>query len=364
MISVSRKPPVVASPIPTASEQKPPATIAALPARKDSGVKGPSINDVFEPNRPSNDWTGPNPSSMQLVDLFSLDLNDPEVIQDLAETFGVENVNLYKRSDDSEFDGALVGVDKAIKMDDLQGKKDLSSIKPGELSPFQPKRLKNEELIIQVNGINTNLSEQKAALQATANATGSRVVGIHNATDGFVGDLTQSLGDKLNTGKNPAVDSMRDIVLGELRAGRNVHLMAHSQGGLITSRALGEVAEQLKKENKFELMGRIRVETFGAASGRYPDGPKYVHYINSGDPISNWFGVEGSTSFYNNPGTDIHGNKAEIVTFSEKSFLAAHSYNDVYLKHRRDFGEVYGDLARPLIVQNPNGPRVIPIKRD
>ncbi|EPX60689.1 hypothetical protein D187_001338 [Cystobacter fuscus DSM 2262] len=57
------------------------------------------------------------------MDLSGLDLNNPEVIQDLAETFGVENVNLQKRSNDSEYDGAIVGVDKAIKMDDLQGTK-------------------------------------------------------------------------------------------------------------------------------------------------------------------------------------------------------------------------------------------------
>ncbi|WNG20943.1 hypothetical protein [Cystobacter fuscus] len=357
MLSVNRnRPTVVPPPSPVATPPTPPATPSTDPSPTGPTHLGYSKDDVFEAASNGADDLAKASSYEEPLDISGLDLNNPEVIQDLAETFGVEHVNLQKRSNDSEFDGALVGVDKAIKMGDLQGMRDLSALKPGDLSPFEPKnwRDKKNELIIQVNGINTDLSQQKQALQATADATGASVIGIHNATDGFAGDLMQSVGDKLNTGKNLAVDSMRDIVLGELRAGKKVHLMAHSQGGLITSRALGEVAEQLKKENKSDLMGQIKVETFGAASGRYPDGPQYVHYINESDPVSNLFGVEGSTSFMNNPGKDVLGHEARIIKFKEKSLIAAHNYNDVYMKHREDFNAAYGGVSNRFVVQDPS----------
>ncbi|NJM52564.1 MAG: hypothetical protein HC846_03675 [Blastocatellia bacterium] len=99
----------------------------------------------------------------------------------------------------------------------------------------------NNETLIYVNGIRTNVAGQANSLQAIADNTGSRVVGIHNATEGTGVDLLQSFGDKLDIGNNPAVDTLADTVYNELRAGREVHLMAHSQGAIITSRALEDV---------------------------------------------------------------------------------------------------------------------------
>ncbi|OJH33420.1 hypothetical protein [Cystobacter ferrugineus] len=273
---------------------------------------------------------------------------------------------LDKRSSDSPFDGALVGVDKTIKREDLVGKKDLPPVGVHDIEGFTPKN-KNSytgETIIQVNGIATTLDEQKKALQATADATGARVVGIHNATDGFVQDLGQSIGDKTGLGTNVAVDSLRDVVLQELRAGRPVHLAAHSQGGLITSRALGEVAEQLKKEGRDpKLLARIKVETFGAAAGRYPDGPQYVHYVNKADNVSDLFGVEGHTSFFANPGRDAYGRPAVVNHFDDSAGLvASHSYQDIYLKHRDDFDLAYSGPG--LVIQVPNRSRGIKLRLD
>ncbi|MFY1826863.1 hypothetical protein ACN47A_13165 [Myxococcus fulvus] len=59
---------------------------------------------------------------------------------------------------------------------------------------------------------------------------------LHGLTGDFVADLAQCVGDKLDKGKNPAVDTLVDTVYGELKAGREVHLTGYSQGGLITAR--------------------------------------------------------------------------------------------------------------------------------
>ncbi|WNG24929.1 hypothetical protein F0U62_13595 [Cystobacter fuscus] len=292
------------------------------------------------------------------IDITKLDLNNRQVVADLAKKLGIEQVNLNKRTNDVEFDGALVGVDKAIKQKDLGGKNDLPPVSLQDIEGYTPNTFVHRPergTIIQINGINTTLEQQKQALQATADATGAKVVGIHNATEGLAGDLQQSVGDKLNVGNNPAVTSLANVILQELRAGRPVHLMAHSQGGLITSRAIEEVTKQLKSEfedvvnddgqrvkrDKTRLLYLIKVETFGAASGRYPDGPRYVHYVNTKDPVSNLFGVEGALSFFNHKGKDSKGEEAKVIPLTEKSLIQAHSYTDVYLKERKNFDEVY-----------------------
>ncbi|ADO68816.1 hypothetical protein [Stigmatella aurantiaca] len=386
MISVNRNQPAAAA-VARSTPEKPPETAAPAAVASNAATQQ-SAMDVFEAQGMQNSSADKNSmntssetlkdnSSMtssgvgagivepsEIVDLGQADLSNPSTVDDLSKTFGVEGVKLAKRVSDSEFDGALVGVDKTIKLEDLGGKKDQGPVKLDDIEGFTPKNshAQRPETIIQINGINTNLSEQKTALQATADATGAKVVGIHNATDGFIGDLAQSVGDKTNLGKNLAVDSLRDTVLSELRAGKNVHLMAHSQGGLITSRALGQVADELKKEGKSDLLYKVKAETFGAASGRYPDGPRYVHYINKGDPVSNVFGVEGKTSFMNHPGKDAMGRDARIVGFSDKSGIAAHNYNDVYLNHRKDFDLMYHGPG--LVVQDPNRPRPFHFKPD
>jgi hypothetical protein len=365
MVSISRQaPPSVSAPPP------PPAvaenTEAAPVSAASSASSLQNLQDAFEqqmqPTGTAPNTMSPDPgistsgmgAAPPVVDLAQADLNDSKTVEDLSKIFGVEGTQLQKRVSDSEFDGALVGVDKTIKMGDRGGVKDQGPINLEDIEGFTPKngRLRSNETIIQINGINTNLSQQKEALQATADATGTKVVGIHNATDGFVGDLMQSVGDKTNMGKNLAVDALRDTVLSELKAGKNVHLMAHSQGGLITSRALGQVSDELKKEGKSDLLYKVSAETFGAASGRYPDGPRYVHYVNTKDPVSNVFGVEGATSFRNHPGQDAMGRKAVVIPFEEKSGIAAHNYNDVYMSHRRDFNLAYNGPG--LVVQDPN----------
>jgi hypothetical protein len=289
------------------------------------------------------------------IDIRKLNLDDPKVVEELTKQLGIDPVNLHKRTNDVEFDGALVGVDKTIKQEDLVGKKDLEAVKLKDIEGFTPRpgtKRPSGETIIQINGINTSLDEQKSALQTTADATGAKVVGIHNATEGVLGDLKQSVTDKLNVGTNEAVESLRDVILSELRDRRPVHLMAHSQGGLITSRALGEVAKELERTGETNLLYRIKVETFGAASGRYPDGPRYVHYVNNKDPVSNLFGVEGATSFRSHPGKDIFGRQAKIVEFSAKSLIEAHSYQGTYLQERLPFDLAYDGPG--LVIQDRN----------
>ena len=197
--------------------------------------------------------------------------------------------------------------------------------------------------VLYVNGIQTNLAGQANSLQAIADTTGARVIGIHNATEGFVADLAQCVKDKLDKGTNPAVDTLADTLYTEIKAGRNVHLMAHSQGGLISSRALNDVYNRLRIEDGMSVqqaqqaMSRINVETFGAAAMRYPDGPNYVHYVNRGDPVPGMFGL-GPVADRWNPAVD-GGAGSRVHHFNDFKLnpIAAHGFESIYLQHRVPF---------------------------
>lgn len=217
----------------------------------------------------------------------------------------------------------------------------IAAYTPSNTIPGAPLKPEAGETFIYVNGISTTKEAQERTLQAFADRTGGRVIGIHNATEGAATDLLQALGDKLDLGKNPAVDSLADTVYGELKAGRPVHLLGHSQGALITSRALTDVKQRLMvedgmtREQAEALLSNVKVETFGGAAANYPDGPQYVHYINEADLAPDVLGLD-------QPGLPNHaGRDARFVRFNSHDLnpAAGHSINDTYVPQRIPFDE-------------------------
>ena len=150
------------------------------------------------------------------------------------------------------------------------------------------------------------------------------------------------------------MDTVANTVYNELKAGHKIHLLAHSQGGLITSRALSDVYQRLRVEDGLskadteKLLSRVQVETFGAAAGHYPNGPAYVHYINSNDPVPNLFGL-GSKLDRHNP-TLNPGRNAVVHHFKQGHFWnisGTHSFDSVYLPRRAPFEQARrGDFTR------------------
>lgn len=191
---------------------------------------------------------------------------------------------------DRQYDGLYVGAG---------GRTFQPSTPLSEVPPVLPSngRVTTNETLLYVNGISTDKDAQARSLQQIADVTGARVVGVHNATQGMFVDLLQSAGDIADIGGNPAVDTLADTVYNEITAGRGVHLLAHSQGGLITSRALQDVYNRLRLEDGMTgrqaeaLLSRVRVETFGSAAASYPNGPQYVHYINRLDIVPGAVGL-------------------------------------------------------------------------
>ncbi|HWS54013.1 MAG TPA: hypothetical protein VN228_07800 [Pyrinomonadaceae bacterium] len=234
------------------------------------------------------------------------------------------------RGADTRYDGHFVGAD---------GRTFPPSTPLSEIPPVLPSSGRdNGQTILYVNGISTTKDSQFDSLREIADHTGARVVGIHNATQGALVDIIQSGGDTLDIGRNPAVDALASTVYEEITAGRTVNLMAHSQGALITSRALQDVRGRLMLEDGLSrreaerVLSRVNVETFGGAAGSYPDGPRYVHYVNRFDPVSTLFGLGPFANPLVRPGRG-----AVVHRFAE--FDNAHGFDATYLPRRVPFDE-------------------------
>lgn len=249
--------------------------------------------------------------------------------------------------------------------------------------------------VIYVNGIRTSLKGHADSLKAIA-SQGLAVVGIYNATagadgantltragKGMVGDLGQSLGDKLDLGDNKAVDTLTKLIYSRVKISAPMHIIAHSQGALITSRALNHTIDRLAADRaaapemraefqefktrfilstggrviitdsmlraafKESLKPRItqsgqlsiiKVETYGGAAYTYPDGPRYIHSYNKGDKYVPMLVGQGVP--FAHPGRD-----AVVIPFNEpySNPVDAHSFDKVYLRHRcrQSFDELY-----------------------
>ncbi len=214
---------------------------------------------------------------------------------------------------------------------------------PIERDPSQP-------LVLHVNGIMTDLPGQQQALDAIAGQVpNAQVVGIHNATQGLLGDLGQAALDIFNKGSNPAVDSLADTMYAELEAGRPVHVMAHSQGGLVTSRAVEQVRQRLMMEGGLTpeqataRLNDVHIESFASAAPSWPDGPQYVHYINRADPVPGLVGLGAGPTEKGHPGEG-----AQIHYFTDLGGgTGFHNFNDTYLEQRVPFEQARaGDFSQ------------------
>ena len=176
------------------------------------------------------------------------------------------------------------------------------------------------DLVIYVNGINTDVEKQMWDMK-NISRTGRQVIGVHNATAGMLRDLAECVADKANAGENPAVDTVKKLIKQGLDAGRQVALVAHSQGGLVCSRALWELQEEemqdgLSLQGVEDKLSHVSLETAGAAAYQYPRGPRYFHQINTVDPVAMLAGL-GSRA----PGTEPgQGSRVEYFTEVRKPF--------------------------------------------
>lgn len=210
--------------------------------------------------------------------------------------------------------------------------------------------------IIYVNGINTTSLDHCRTLNAIAEQTCARVVGVYNAHEGDLTDKAQTGQDRrlikqanagkrvpTRDGRNPAVDTLQDQVSKEIREGRSPEIWAHSQGGAVTSLALYEVRNDLTvKTGDPNPLAGVKVTSFGAAAPSWVDGPSYEHYIHANDLTPSLFGLghspDGDTRNAGR-GATVHRFSGEPGSFVEEADLrwlpaktANHGVEEIYLR--------------------------------
>jgi hypothetical protein len=222
-----------------------------------------------------------------------------KAVRDPARNHG--NYGLWAPSD--RIDGFFVAGDQRLypPAADLFALPPVVASNRTDSTPMPPKQRID---VVYVNGIGTPAAQQLEDMQATADFMSvkgglhAEVRGIHNGTDGAVQDVLQAAGDKFGIGRNRAVDTLKGVVLDRVASGKPLNLVVHSHGTIIASRALREaklalVMEHGKSRSEAEsaLADTVRVMTTGNASWRFPDGPKYVHVMNTRDRVTVGLGL-------------------------------------------------------------------------
>jgi hypothetical protein len=222
------------------------------------------------------------------------------------------------------YDGMYLGAGSQVFNPASNSLKDVPTIKPqnGE----------SKGLTVFVNGVGATPQGAVSEMQKLANKSGNEVVGIYNATQGFIKDILQATGDKFDIGKNPASDQLATLIHDTLKSGQPLHIAGYSQGGAIVARAITDVKNQfmledgMSKADAEKLLGNLTVETFAGAGSHFQDGPAYTHYVNRADIVPQLFGVGAPLSH--------PGKNADVRTFNTWNPFTAHGW-DKYMSQYR-----------------------------
>ena len=199
------------------------------------------------------------------------------------------------------------------------------------------------------NGIRNTDGEACESMKRIAEARCVEVVGIYNATDGFLSDIGECVEDINRTGATPAVRSQLIYLRQQLAVPGNapVVLYAHSQGGLITQRALVRLKRQYVYQNRIDGMsmsqanaaaerslGRVQVYSFGTAEQGWPVGPVVHRSTNEYDPVPKIIRAAQSNKPNTYPAAQDPAGALPVDSFKTPA-LNPHSMNDVYLPHMK-----------------------------
>lgn len=240
----------------------------------------------------------------------------------------------------------------------------------------------NRTPILYVNGITLPPHQAYGNALKLSRAAEQPVLAIYNATEGEVADVLQAIGDKFSVGDPASVKTIRGIILSAALNNESLKLAGESHGALQIARALEETKSILQNRHGMsraeaeQRLGNMDVETFGGASWKYTDGPRYIHYVNDCDSVPYHFGLttygltESEQSAMKgqlvepewiSPLTGISeflgirelagcepGRDAKIIRFHTSSpdndWLDTHLIG-VYLKHRQPFESTYNNGA-------------------
>ncbi|MES1993656.1 MAG: hypothetical protein V4457_08745 [Pseudomonadota bacterium] len=187
---------------------------------------------------------------------------------------------------------------------------DPALVSPERVPAFRGSRApENGPIMFYINGANGSPWVTSVNIAALVERSQIAVVGIfYYTTQLDAVDFTPRVPS------GPAVRTLKGVIDTSLARGEPLHIRADSAGTAVVSEAISHVSEDLKRYSRHHRDWRqpldlLRVETDGALVKSFPDGPRYVHYVNKRDLIPK-LGIDRSSA---HPGSG-----AVMAVFSER----------------------------------------------
>lgn len=261
--------------------------------------------------------------------------------------------------------------------------------------------VQHNKLLLYVNGIGTPRATHAYTVKLLSVVSGAKVIGIYNQSgdgDGtnLFNDLIQCLGDKTGLSNNPATNTLTRSAYTACIESKYLNIVAHSQGAIITSRAMRQtkgklldyygrrdsvvrplleqfdrianrsmlqrilssanpitnvsdstlilrlrsaLAERINPSVERLMNNSISAQTFGGAARFFPDGPRYRHIYNSWDPVPM---AVGQGDIMTGPGSGATVNQLSRNSGSRFPDIADHSITDVYLQSSGNYVDRQG----------------------
>lgn len=154
-------------------------------------------------------------------------------------------------------------------------------------SSAAPEETRREEVWFFLNGICTNHTVLQLNGEALASIFGRQISLLHNPTDGIVLDLLECLAGRTYEIFEPVSRSVADILETVLKVQKKkVVLIAHSQGGIISSQAVNRLRERLSEEDRAHLR-HLELYTFASAATQLEAPEVYTeHFYNTRDYVA------------------------------------------------------------------------------
>lgn len=250
----------------------------------------------------------------------------------------------------STLEGFFLGRDRCLY--------DPASINPDRVPAFQGSRApKNGPIMFYINGANGSPTEVSNNIQELADSSQITVVGILYYPNNSIDPLKDLLP---KTSAGPATDTLQQVINTYLQHGEPIHIRAGSAGTVVVSEAIARVKRELTRHGRRpgdrernQPLDLVRVETHGTIARDFPDGPRYIHYVNLLDPVPNSLGINTAGA---HPGAH-----AVLALFADRqtpneqnlspegvAFLSVHG-TGAYDPHRKRFNELYGVKSKGFL---------------
>lgn len=158
--------------------------------------------------------------------------------------------------------------------------------------PEQGQFVDDDQAWFFLNGICTSREVLRLNGKALANLLQRKIYLMHNPSDGIVLDLLECAVGRTMQPVSKLDESVAHILEDALDRHRHVVLMAHSQGGIITTAALGLLAKKLTG-SRSRLLKKLSVFTFASAATEFDFPEVYAeHFFHTRDYVAR-IGVAG-----------------------------------------------------------------------